>query len=223
MRKFSILWLLVISAFLFGCFQTETRVRIKPDGRGVIEETFLLPTPVLDSVQNLAKEINTNDSNTKNEGKPESQDPVQGMIQDARTKAAQYGPNVTFISALPVKTETMGGYKALYAFTDINTVRINQNPENKTEKPGDSKDPSTKKEEIILFRLVKGPVSTLFVTMPEYKKEDKRDQVQKDKDPAKSQTDPQSVEMMKELFKDMRVKVSLEIDGTLLKTNATYR
>ncbi len=28
---------------------------------------------------------------------------------------------------------------------------------------------------------------------------------------------------MKELFKDMGVKVSLEIEGTIIKTNATYR
>jgi hypothetical protein len=177
---------------------------------------------VLDSVQNLAKEFTSGDLNTKNEGKTESQDPIQGMIQDARAKASQYGPTVTFVSATPVKSETMGGYKALYAFKDINAIRINQNPENKTEKLGESKDQSPKKEEIIRFRFVKGPVSTLFVTMPEHK-DTKNDQVQKGNDPIKSQTDPQSVEMMKELFKDMLVKVSLEIDGTIIKTNAMYR
>jgi hypothetical protein len=222
MSKFRIFWLLVFSVFLFGCFQTETLVRVKPDGSGLIEETFLLPRPVLDSVQNLAKELNPDDTNSKNEGKTQGQDPIEGMIQDARGKATQYGPNVQFVSATPMKTETLGGYKALYAFQDINTIRINQNPENKTEKPGEGKDQSPKKEELILFKLVKGPVSTLTVTMPEYKA-DKKDPVQKGQEPTKSPTDPQSLEMMKELFKEMVVKVSLEIEGTIIKTNATYR
>ena len=54
-------------------------------------------------------------------------------------------------------------------------------------------------------------------------KEDKKDQVEKGKEPTKSPTDPKAAEMMKELFKDMGVKVSLVIDGTIIKTNATYR
>ncbi len=70
------------------------------------------------------------------------------MIEEARSRAGQYGPNVEFVSATPVKTETLGGYKALYAFKDINTLRINQNPKNKTGKPGDGQDHSAKKEEV---------------------------------------------------------------------------
>jgi hypothetical protein len=144
------------------------------------------------------------------------------MIQDARIKADQYGPKVKFLSATPVKTENMAGYKAFYAFEDINTLRINQNPENKAEKIGGSMEKSHKKEELILFKLVRGPTSTLSVTMPEYKP-DKKDQGQSGTNPNKRQTDPQSLEMMKELFKDMVVKVALEIDGTIIKTNATHR
>jgi hypothetical protein len=129
---------------------------------------------------------------------------------------------VKFLSATPVKTENMAGYKAFYAFEDINTLRINQNPENKAEKIGGSMEKSHKKEELILFKLVRGPTSTLSVTMPEYKP-DKKDQGQSGTNPNKRQTDPQSLEMMKELFKDMVVKVALEIDGTIIKTNATHR
>ncbi|MGC1403550.1 MAG: hypothetical protein WA974_11560 [Thermodesulfobacteriota bacterium] len=222
MRYFKFLCAVLSSVFLFGCFQTDTVIHLKPDGSGFIEETFMLSNAVLDSFQNLSKELTVDDSNTKNEGKKESKDPLQGMIEEARSKARQYGPDVEFVSATPVKTETLGGYKALYAFKDINTLRINQNPKDKTGKLGDGQDNSAKKEELILFKLVKGPVSTLTVTMPEHK-EDKKNQDQKTKEPIKSPTDPKAEEMMKELFKDMGVKVSLVIDGTIIKTNATYR
>ncbi len=222
MRYFKFFCAVLFSVFLFGCFQTETVIHLKTDGSGFIEETFMLSNAVLDSVQNLAKELNADDSNTKNEGKKEIQDPVQEMTKEARSRAGQYGPDVEFVSATPVKTKTLGGYKALYAFKDINTLRINQNPGNKTGKAGDGQGNSVKKEEVILFKLVKGPVSTLTVTMPK-NKVDKKDQDQKGKEPVKSPSDPKAAEMMKELFKDMGVKVSLEIDGTIINTNAMYR
>ena len=78
------------------------------------------------------------------------------MMKDARSRETQYGPDVKFVSAAPVKTETMSGYKAIYAFKVINTLRINQNPKSKTGIPADGTDESQKKEEIIRFKLVKG-------------------------------------------------------------------
>jgi hypothetical protein len=222
MRYFKFLCAILSFVFLFGCFQTDTVIHLKPDGSGFIEETFMLSNALLDSVQSLSNELTGDNSDAKNEGKTESKDPVQGMIEEARSRARQYGPDVEFVSATPVKTETLGGYRALYAFKDINTIRINQNPKDKTGKPGDGRDNSAKKEEVILFKLEKGPVSTLTVTMPR-NKEEKKARVRRDKEPIKSPADPQTAETMKELFKDMRVKISLEIDGTIIKTNATYR
>jgi hypothetical protein len=222
MRILKLLCALGMMVFLYGCFQTDTVVRVKPDGSGVIEETFLLSKDMLDSVQNLAKELKAEDGKAQSDEKKENQDPLQGMIQEARSKASQYGPDVSFVSATPIKTDTMGGYKAVYAFKDINTIRINQNPENKVGKPGESAEPSAKKDEFIHFKLVKGPVSTLTVTMPK-PKEDKKDQTQKDKEPNKSPAAPQATEMMKNLFKELRVRVALDIDGAITKTNATYR
>ena len=136
MRYFKILCLVICSVFLFGCFQTDTVIRLKPDGSGVIEETFLLSNTFLESFQELSKGFADDDDKTKNEAKIEKQDPVQGMIRDAQSKENQYGHGVKFISAIPLKTETMSGYKAIYAFKDINTLKVNQNPGNKTKKPG---------------------------------------------------------------------------------------
>lgn len=214
-------WVILISIFLFGCFQTETVVRVKPDGSGFIEETFLVSNSALDSFQEFAKEFNDN-ADLKKEGKKDLPDPVQGMIEEARSRAGEYGPDVTFVSATPVKTKTQGGYKALYAFNDINTIRINQDLKNKAGKHRVAQGPAAKNEELILFRLAKGVVSILTVTMPKGK-EAQKVPLQKDQEPTKNQTDSQSVEMMKEIFRDLGVKVSLEIEGSIIKTNATYR
>ncbi|MBI5602031.1 MAG: hypothetical protein HY879_01605 [Deltaproteobacteria bacterium] len=182
----------------------------------------MLSNSLLESFQDLSKEFAAADKNNKNETKAEKEDPIQGMIKDARAKENQYGPEVKFVSAVPLKTETMGGFKAIYAFKDINTLRIDQNPGNKAGKLGEDKKISAKKEEVILFKFVKGPVSTLTVTMPKFKGE-KEAQVPKGEVQKESQPDPKAAEMMKMFLKDMGLRIALEIDGTILKTNATYR
>ncbi len=41
------------------------------------------------------------------------------------------------------------------------------------------------------------------------------------KEPAKD--DPNAIEMMKAIFKGMRVRIALTVDGDIVKTNATHR
>ncbi len=221
MIYFRLLCVVLSSVFLFGCFQTDTLIRLKPDGSGVIEETLLLSKDLLESFQELAKGFADEDSKIKSETSKEKQDPIQGMIKDARSREKQYGPDVKFVSAIPLKTETMGGYKAIYAFKDINKVKVNQNPGKKTEK-SEAGQENPAKEENILFNFIKGPVSTLTVTMPK-NKEKKKTQVEKKESPEKGPTDPKALEQMKMMFKDMGIRIALEIEGSILKTNATYR
>jgi hypothetical protein len=221
MHCFRFFCAVICFVFLYGCFQTDTVIRIKPDGSGVIEETFLLSNDLLESFQDLVKGFADDEKNIKDEAAKEKQDPIEGMIKEARSRENQYGPDVKFVSAIPLKTETMGGYKAIYAFKDINTVKLNQNPGKKVEKSGAGQDLPVK-EENILFRFIKGPVPTLTVKMPK-DKEEKKAQVQKKEAQDKSQADPKAVEQMKIFFKDMGIRIALEIDGAILKTNATYR
>lgn len=224
MSYFRFLCLVLGSVFLFGCFQTETVIRLKPDGSGVIEETVLLSNDLLESFQELAKGFEGDEADkTKKEAEKEKQDPIQGMIRDARSKENQYGPEVKFLSAIPLKTETMGGYKATYAFKDINNLKVNQNPGKKIEKSGGGEDIPAR-EENILFKFKKGPVSTLTVTMAKEKnKEEKKNQVSKKEVPEGGEADPRAMEQMKMFLKDMGIRIALEIKGTILKTNATYR
>jgi hypothetical protein len=220
MSIFRFLCAVVGCVFLFGCFQTETIIRLKPDGSGVVEETFLLSKDLLESFQELANAFGDDAEKNKGDVAKEKQDPIQGMIKDAQKRENQYGPGVKFVSAVPLKTETMGGYKAIYAFQDINTLKINQNPGKKAEK-GMGQD-ALAQEENILFRIKKGPVSTLTITMPK-PKEDQKTPREKKETPGKEAADPKTVEQTKKVFKDMGIRIALEVEGTILKTNATYR
>jgi len=60
--------------------------------------------------------------------------------------------------------------------------------------------------------------------MPEKTKDDKAaDDVKQDKQQNKCEMYSNSAEMMKMFFKDMSMRLVLDIDGTIVDTNATYR
>jgi len=222
MRYITIFCAIMACVFLAGCIQSDTVIEVKKDGSGFIVETVKLSNMLLDSLKNMSKNMAEGDADAEDKPKAEPEDPMQSMMKDAAGRVKQYGPDVKFVSAVPVKGETMSGYKATYAFRDINTLRINQNPENKTGKPAAGQ--PAKKEEIITFRLVKGPVSVLTVTMPKDGTEKQQaNEVKKAEKKEKTEADLAAEEMVRMMFKDMIVKVALVMEGAIVKTNATYR
>jgi len=222
MPRIIIFGLVIISLGLSGCIQSNTLIRVNPDGSGVVEETVLLSAMLVESMKNFSKKMAEGDSKVKNNDRQEEGDFIQKQIQEAKAKIAAMGPGIKFVSAAPVKTETMSGYKTIYSFDDINKLSINQNPSDKTGKPEDQGDKSKKKKEMLVFSFSKGPVSTLTVRMP-----GKDDSLNKEKPKTEQNKTPEeeaaAAEMMKMFFKDMAVRIDLEITGAIVKTNATYR
>ena len=222
MRYLKIASIVISCLFLVGCIQTDTVIKVRPDGSGVIEETVKLSNELLESLKSFSKGMSeaAGGEESKDKKKPgaPAEDPIQGMIKDAKSKDKQYGPGVKFVSANAIKGETMSGYRALYAFKDINTLRINQNPENKTMPAAEGQ--PTKKEEIIRFSLVRGPAAVLTIRMPENKPEGEKPAAPQQKPP---ENDPNAAEMMKVMFKDMSIRVAVEVVGKIVRTNATYQ
>ncbi|OPY70386.1 MAG: hypothetical protein A4E62_01584 [Syntrophorhabdus sp. PtaU1.Bin002] len=218
-------WVRIICSLLFcccyfGCIQDDTLVRVKPDGSGVIEETVLFSNVLFSSLETVSKGLAENQEDAK-KGEETKKDALQQMMEDAKTRAAQYGPTAKFVSVAPAKVAGLTGYKAVYSFKDINTLQVNQNPGEKTGKPQDNGEKSEKSKEPISFNLKKGPVSTLTITMPKNKKENSavKDEGKTDK----GKDDPQQAEIAKTFFKDMRVRIAVQIEGAIETTNATYR
>lgn len=84
------------------------------------------------SLEAVSKGLAENQGDVKkNEGA--KKDVLKQMMEDAKTRASQYGPTVKFVSVTPAKVAGLTGYKAIYSFDDINTARINQNPGDKRE------------------------------------------------------------------------------------------
>jgi len=231
--------LLVI--FLSGCIQDDIVIHIKTDGSGTIEETSLLSNGMIDIMESLAggmtgsggqKSDQDNKEAAKGDPKKEEkkirEEITAKLVKDAENRAETFGAKVKFISAKPIKTDTGSGYTAVYAFQDINLVKVNQNPTDKVDMERAEKSDSSAKEESLLFKFTKGSPSRLVVTFPAQKdragdKSSTQDSSKAGDDISKKESDTRSTEMTKKLFQDMKLKVSLQFEGTIVNTNATFR
>ncbi|MDD3846103.1 MAG: hypothetical protein PHC90_07030 [Syntrophorhabdaceae bacterium] len=208
---------------LSGCINDTMSISVRPDGSGTIEETVLMGNEFIEMMQNMGKNLNeegkgatgqapAQDDATKHEGV------VSEMMEKAKNNVKDFGEGVRFVSVKPAKTDSASGYTALYAFDDIGKVTVNQNPGGKAPLKGKEKEKGREKD-VIRFVFTEGSPARLSIHMPSPRpiSKEKADR----KGPAKN--DPGAIEMMKAVFKDMKVSIALTIEGDIVKTNATYR
>jgi hypothetical protein len=192
---------LIFAAFLAvvgltGCFQVERVVKLKPDGSGTIEETVMIPKAALEKLQELAP------------GKPAD------VFDEAKLKqaAGQMGDDVTFVSAKKISSDAGEGFTATYAFTDINKLKIDQNPGDAIGGAGGA--PQNAKKDPIVFHFTKGQPAELSVSMPAPQFKPKKD--------ASEAPDEAALQMMQQMLKDLKIVMALEVEGTISETNAEY-
>lgn len=117
MRSFRAFALLAASLLCTGCFEMTTVMKLKGDGSGTIEHRMLFTTQALMQLRQFA---------ALGGGRGQAIDPASE--QQAKDMAAALGEGVTYVSSTPVKTPTGEGRDAVYAFTDVNQLRIATQP-----------------------------------------------------------------------------------------------
>jgi len=203
---------LILAAFLAmlgltGCLQVEKVIKLQADGSGTIEETVILTKSALAGIQQMTAGFG---GGKGGDGK------APDLFGDAKLKdaASKMGEGVTFVSAQKIDNEQGQGFTAIYAFTDINKVKLDQNPGDALPDTGKVKASAGKKEPIT-FHFTKGSPAELSLAMPA-----------PDFKPKKAAADGMEdmvMQMMKQMFKDMRISLAIEVAGTISETNAEYR
>lgn len=221
----------LICASLAGCFQVNTLVKVKPDGSGTIEETFLMSKELVNQINAMSKQMaamgEEGSKAGKKKGKKQDKDAFGVLnVAELKKKVNEMGEGVTYVSSKKITTDTLEGYKAIYAFKDINKLRFNQNPGGKMSSgpAGSDKSPEEKKE-FVSFQFAAGKPSSLTIRMPESKPldelKDSKEEVKKEQP-----DDPQSemvMAQMKKMFEGMKIGFDVEIMGKIVQTNATHR
>ena len=104
--------LLVLAVALSGCFQLRSVVRLSADGSGTVEETVLMNSTLLLTTMGIA-------------GMAEM-DADAGPYDRAQLEAhaAELGENVRLASVEEIDVLFGAGYRAVYAFDDVEALRL---------------------------------------------------------------------------------------------------
>ncbi len=205
MKKY-LLAVTVLTAFLSGCMDAETRIIVNPDGSGFIHETFMVKNAV---VEQMKKGFGS-------EKEPKEEKKLYKMDELIK-KSAAYGEGVAFVSVKDTANATHQGYIAVYSFKDVTRLKINQSLQSKM-KQDDTRKPD--ESEYLVFLFTKGAEPTLTVIMPEKKPKEEAKKEEGEKPPVDDKKMEQQMKMMKAMFDGMRLALILQVNGTITRTNA---
>ena len=203
-------WILFVFFILvlMGCIETVTIIHVNKDGSGMIEEKVVITNAFTELIAGFSGE------QAKSENEPEFLDE-----DELRERAAGMGQGVRLVSAEPIKSDMGNGYKAVFHFDDINKVKVNQNPGDSLPSMGEGGDAPP--EELISFKFTKGATAKLEIINPvEPPQADSGEGGEADMNLAEN---PAMLDMMKNLYKDMKLAIIVEVDGKIVDTNASYR
>lgn len=206
-------------AFLGGCFQVETTVRVNPDGSGTVEERMLMSDTVIRQIEEMSKAF------AGPEGKPEPF--TLHDVKALRKRAGEMGAGVGFVSSKAVKGNGYTGYRAVYSFRDINTLRLSQEgPKSVGESAGE---PGKAEGKPFLFQFTPGRQARLVVIPPRKEPTDQKEEPKTVSETAteaeqgKQAMTPEQEREVAELLKGLKFSLAVEVAGKVLSSNATYR
>ena len=129
------------------------------------------------------------------------------------------GSGVRFVSSTPMKENGFEGVKAIYAFDDINKVRVDQDP-NIAGSSAAQMSNAGNSNPVTFTHARQGGNSVLTVTFNENARAGTP--APADTPAAPETVDPAMMQMIKSMFQGFKVAIDLEVEGKIVKTNADY-
>ena len=214
-----------------GCFAVDMLVKVKGDGSGTVEKTITMNPQALQEMKSEMESAgfkDTGDSKKKGTKEKSPADLTDKELLDGpfdpeelKKEAAKMGTGVTFVSATPVRQPDKMGVKAVFAFKDINQLKLSQKPL-PDNGPGGGKKASP--EDDLKFSLAKKGGNSVLTLKA--KPMDLKPGAGKPKaSPAPEGMEKMAegmLEMMKPMLKGLRITIGVEVDGTVVKTNSAY-
>ena len=187
-----------------GCFTYETLITLNLDGSGTVEEVFTLSGSMLEFMTMFAEE---------GDEAPDFCDEDELAAQ-----AAEMGEGVTLTSATPIDGDSGVGCRAVFAFTDVNTLQINQDPGERIPDGGLDSDEDEEEDTPVTFSYTPGNL-TIYMPQDFGQDDDEDDDTAAEPDSAAR---AMQFQMMREMFKGAHMRLALAVEGDITETNATY-
>lgn len=201
---------LFVPVLFTGCLEVNTTIHLNKDGSGTLEESVLMSSQVVQMISAFATSFDSTaaDSNKFSLFKEDQ------LIADT----VKYGSEVKYVSGKEVKENGKEGYNVVYSFSDINKLKINQNPNSKIDMEGVEFEEDTA-HEFLHFDFTPGEPASLTIIMPSIK-----DQEVSNEAPSQDTTsvNTEGMDELLKLMKDMRIALNLDVNGSITETNASY-
>jgi hypothetical protein len=201
---------------LTGCINASTLIKVKQDGSGTLEQAVLMNAQAFRGMFSAMGA----------DGKPAQVGPSTINEADLKAAAAKLGEGVTFVSATPMKNDAgFEGVKAIYAFTDITKLQIDQDPNLSGASGGVQVQRKASKP--VVFKMAKGANGTSVLTANFTDMQERAEARAQEQAPAPGQmspdmVNPQMLEMAKAMFAGFHVLIDLEVAGQLVKSSSEY-
>jgi hypothetical protein len=205
-------FLVLTILLLSGCFRTNTVVYLNADGSGTIEETVLLAAYALNMIQEM-------DSSQ-----------VVDLIDEEKLIARQdsLGEGVVYEGVEAIDEDGFIGYIAVYSFSDINLVHLQDNSEalqlsdDSAEESSDEDDPmSGLGLDNVTFSYQPGVLEVHIPHATGEESEIHPDTLAAETEKIRSQMHEQGG-LLRAFLTDARVSVSIVLPGAITETNASF-
>jgi hypothetical protein len=198
------------AAILFsGCIQIETKLFVKKDGSGTIEERVVMSKSFVSMLKEFAQSFQ--DSTAQEEF-------VLFKEAEIMADANNYGADVHYVSHEFIYEENWEGYSAVYSFNDVSKIKLTPDPDDKVEVGMEQESEAAK--DYYYFSFAKGDIAELTIDRPEIEMDKKENEETDDTD--SEEVDSEIGEEFLEMMNGMKIKVKVEVDGNIMNTNASY-
>ncbi len=208
MKTLKILFLFFIAVTLLtGCFKVETTVKINKDGSGKIFQTVMMSKTFVDMISQFAGSFGDSSS---------TEDFSLFDEKKLKESAKEFGSGVQYVGGEQVSEDGWEGFRAEYAFDDLNKIRLEPEPDNKISIGMEKQDAEEEDSEYYFFKFIKGDVPEVIIDRPE---------IEPDFDDEETEVEGSNDELNEEFLKmmeGMRVDIALEFEGEIVETNATH-
>jgi len=200
---------LLLASSSAACLRSTTVIDLKADGSGTIVQETAVSSQALGMLQGLAA---SNAAGQKGEKPPQ-------LFGEEQARKAAETMGVKFVSGESIKSGDLEGYRARFAFDNIEkvTVKMDQSTESLASGADTRKPPFG-------FGFTKGATaSVLTIQMPEQAPTSQLPipGAGGGTDAEKAQA-AQALAMMKAMMRGLFVDVAMTVDGRIIKSNAPY-
>ena len=202
--------MLLAAVGLAGCFQSSTIIHVNADGSGTIDERMLLTGAALAQIRALAAF-----------GGGSGQDVNPISEEQARAAATSMGSGVTYLSSTPISSGDAQGRAIVYAFTDINQVRISQQPPAPGGMTIRAPGVNTADAQAVTFALARQPDGNMLlrivIPIPSAPPPGTAPPAA-----AGPRASPQQIAMIKQLIAGAQLSIAVEPSGRLVRTSSPF-